>query len=94
MVQDDVPVPAAPDAVFTVSVKYLVAEAETDKPDDDIVGLDYRRVVLYADSVSGSSLSGDGQIPLLYPQLGFEFDYTGHIEYHCSRAGRLYSGTE
>ena len=94
MVQDDVTVSAAPDAVFSVGIKDLVAETETDKTDDDIVGLNYCGIVLYAYSVPWSGLSGYGQIPFLYPQLGFKLDYPGHIEYYCSRTGRLYRGPE
>ena len=69
MVENDIPVSPAPDTVFTICIEHLVSQTETDETDDDIVSLDYRGVVLYADTVTRCCLPGYREIPVLYPEL-------------------------
>ena len=70
MVNYDIGLSASPDCIFSIiSIGPLITEAETDESDDDIVRFNYRGIILYADSVTRSSLPGDSQIAVSDPQF-------------------------
>ncbi len=83
MVQDDILPVASPDAVLAVtSVRAFITQTETEEADNHIVGIDDKGVILDADSVTGSRLSGNCNIPITILNLKLlgQFNGTGHIK--------------
>ena len=91
MVQDDIIVATAPDGVLLCAVAFRildgVAKAETDETDNDIGGLDVCRIIFQADTVSGSRLTGNGDIPLIDFQYRLKSDFTGNVENDGASSG-------
>ena len=80
MVDDDVPVISSPQCICLPLG--FVSHTETDETDYDVVGsfkLDV--VILDADTVSWSCLSGDSDVAVLDAQCALELDDSGDIEY-------------
>ena len=89
VVQDHVIQVTAPDAVLAVGLagcdvgfrpRRLVAQAETDEPDDDVGSLQVHRIVLQADAVARSRLARDGEVALGNLEVGLELDDAGDVE--------------
>ena len=78
VVEDDVGVVAAPDAVFLAG--HLVAQAEAHEADDHVVGVVLDAVVGQADAVARRRLAGDGDVALGDGQAALELDDAGHVE--------------
>ena len=80
MVDDDVTVISAPQCI-SFPLRF-VSHTKTDETDYDVVGsfkLDV--VILDADTVSRSCLSGDRDVAVLDAQCALELDDSGDIEY-------------
>ena len=88
MVDDNVAAVSAPNGIRTVIKPVpLVSETETEETDDYIVcRLNMHGIVRYADTISGSGLSGYGEITVLYVEPRLQMDDSGHIEDYRPRA--------
>ena len=51
----------------------------------------FKSIILYADPVSGSCLSGYGHIGCLYRQMAFQFNVTRNLKYDCSGAISIFN---
>ena len=98
MIQDDILVVTAPNAVFAVGLSILdiglapvafVSKAEAHKADNHIVGVDVGGVVLDADAVSGGRLAGNGDVSLGNLEVRRQLDGTGHVKDNGAGAAGL-----
>ena len=78
MVDDDVLLIASPHGII---LRFqFVAHAASDEADDDVVGLYHKRVVLQADAVAWSCLSGYGDVSILYFKRLLQLDDARYVE--------------
>ena len=98
VIQDDILVVAAPNAVFAVGLVTadiglapvaFISKAEAHKADNHIVGVDVGRVVLDADAVSGGRLAGDGDISLGNLEIRGQFNGPSHVKDNGAGAAGL-----
>lgn len=78
MVDDDVLLIASPHGIILCF--QFVAHAASDEADDDVVGLHYERIVLQADAVAWSCLSGYGDVSILYFKRLLQLDDARYVE--------------
>ena len=98
VIQDDIFVVAAPDAVFAVGLSILdiglapvafVSKTEAHKADNHIVRIDVGGVVLDADAVSGGRLAGNGDVSLGNLEVRRQLDGPSHVKDNGAGAAGL-----
>ena len=95
MVDDYVLLAASPYCILAViGIRALISESESDETDDDIVCLHHGGIILYADAVARSRLSGNGQVAVSDPELRGQFYDAGHIKHDNPRPARLDGSTQ
>ena len=78
MVDDDVFLVPSPCGVALVHG--IISHPHADEADDDVVGVDPQGIVLQADSVPGSCLAGDSDVPVVDVQVSAQLDGSAHVE--------------
>ena len=72
----------------------LISQTESQETDNDIVGLDGKRISGYADTVAGSSLTGNGYITIIYTKCRIQKYGSRYIENNRTPSLLLNSPTQ
>jgi len=84
VIDDDIIPVAAPQGIFLGPKR--VAQAKAQIAQDDVVGIDHNSAVRDADTVAGSALTGDGEIPIADLELALEPDGARDAKNHGALA--------